>query len=113
MKTQQVMFSGFILAVGTLVSLTFGGEWLGTTETDWADAFVAFKQASFLGIWSVPVPNVSFFLVGAGALQNLDFAFFADGMALFQWLLMMTLGLGLTWGFFVIVIGVVQGLFRR
>jgi len=107
------MWMGLILAVGTMISLTFGGLWLGDEETAYAEAFVVFKQANILGIWSVTVPNITFFLVGARALLNLDFAFFTAEMAAVQWFLYMTIGLGLMWGFFTVAIGVVQGLFGR
>ena len=104
---------GLIFAAGTMISLTFGGLWLGSEEVEVANAFTVFKQANILGIWSVMVPNVSFFLVGAKSLMMMDFAFFEGEMALIQWLLFMTLGLGLMWGIFTVVIGVIQGLFKR
>lgn len=107
------MFMGFILAVGTIISLTFGGLWIGDEEVEMSNAFTVFRQAEILGTWSVMVPNVDFFLVGARSLMMMDFAFFSDEMALLQWFLYMTLGLGLMWGIYMVVISVVQGLFRR
>lgn len=113
MKSQQVMFMGWIFAVGTLISLTYAGLWLGSEEALVVDAVTVFKQTKILGTWSVMVPNISFFTVGARALMMLDFAFFSGGMEIFQWLLFMTLGLGLMFGFFTVVIQVINGLFRR
>ena len=114
MRQQYVMFMGFVLAIGTLISLSFSGQWLGSTEVELANAFTAFKQIDILGIWSVTVPNVTFFFVGMRALMNLNFAFFqGDAGALIQWVLYLTVGLGLMWGIFTVVIGVIQGLFRR
>lgn len=113
MRTQQIMFMGLIFATGTVISLTFGGLWVGSEEVDVANAVTVFKQAEILGTWAVTVPNISFFLVGAKALMMMDFAFFEGEMALLQWFLFMTLGLGLMWGIFIVIIGVIQGLFRR
>ena len=113
MRPQQIMFMGWLFAVGTLISLTFGGLWIGSEEVVMANALTVFKQANILGIWSVTVPNISFFLVGVKSLMMLDFAFFRGEAALIQWLLFMTIGLALMWGIFTIVIGVIQGLFRR
>lgn len=104
---------GLMLATGVTISLTFAGAWVGTTEMDIANSFAVFKQANILGLWSVMVPNLDFFLVGARALMMMDFAFFSGPMALLQWFLIMTFGLALMWGFFTIVIGVIQGLWRR
>lgn len=113
MRPQQIMFMGLILAAGTLVSLTFGGAWMGTSDLDVTNSLTVFKQADILGTWSVMVPNISFFLVGARALTMFDFAFFAGPMQILQWFLMMTIGLGFIWGVYIVVIGVTQGLFGR
>lgn len=107
------MFMGLIFAAGTLISLTFAGVWVGTEEVDVVNATNVFKQANILGIWSVTVPNITFFLLGAKALAMMDFAFFQGSWLLIQWIFYMTLGLGLMWGLFTVVIGVIQGLFRR
>lgn len=104
---------GLVLATGTLISLTFGGAWLGDEEVALANALTVFKQVTILGTWAITVPNPSFFLVGAKSLMMMDFAFFSGEMALLQWFGFMTLGLGLMWGIFTVVIGVIQGLFRR
>ena len=113
MRPQQIMFMGLVFAAGTIISLTFGGAWLGTEEVDVTNALSVFKQANILGTWSVTVPNISFFVIGAKALTMMDFAFFSGPMQLVQWFLMMTLGLAFIWGVYIIVIGVVQGLFGR
>lgn len=113
MRPQQIMFMGLILAAGTLISLTFGGAWLGSEEVEVANALTVFRQANILGTWSVMVPNISFFVVGMKSLMMMDFAFFGGSWALIQWILFLTIGLGLLWGFFTVVIGTVQGLFGR
>lgn len=107
------MWLGLIFAAGTLISLTFAGVGLGSEEVSVINAVSVFKQANILGIWSVMVPNITFFTVGARALMHLDFAFFGGSMGLVRWFLFMTVGLGAMWGFFTVVIGVIQGLFRR
>lgn len=113
MRTQQVMFMGFIFAVGTIISLTFAGIGMGSEELEIVNAVTVFKQANILGVWSITVPNITFFFVGMRSLMQMDFAFFTGGMLIVQWLLFMTFGLGMMWGIYTIVIGVIQGLFRR
>lgn len=115
MRTQYIMFMGFIFAIGTLVSLTFGGVGMSSTETSVVNSLTVFKQANILGTWSVMVPNISFFTTGMKSLMMMDFAFFSnmEGMEIIQWLLFMTLGVGMLWGIYTVVIGVIQGLFRR
>lgn len=113
MRPHQVMFMGLVLAAGTIVSLTFGGAWLGSAEIGLQESFTVFKQANILGTWAVTVPNITFFLVGARSLIMMDFAFFGGILSLAQWFLMLTIGLGLTWGFYTVMIGTIQGLFGR
>ena len=104
---------GLVFAAGTMVSLTFGGAWLGTSEVTVANSLTVFKQANILGTWAIMVPSIDFFLVGAKSLMLMDFAFFQGGAGILQWLLYMTFGLGLLWGFWSLVFGAIQGLFRR
>lgn len=113
MHPKQIMFMGLVFAAGTMISLTFSGAWLGTSEVEVVNAMAVFKQANILGLWSVTIPNIDFFLVGAKSLMMLDFAFFTGPLAIVQWFMFMTVGLGLLFGFFVIVITVIQSLWRR
>ena len=113
MRPQYAMFMGLIMASGTLISLTFGGAWLGSSDLEIANALTVFKQANILGLWSVTVPNIDFFLIGARALTMMDFAFFDGPMALLQWFFILTIGLGFLWGVYTVVIGVVQGVLGR
>ncbi|OGO00989.1 MAG: hypothetical protein A2Y58_03190 [Chloroflexi bacterium RBG_13_51_52] len=113
MRPQHMMFLGLIFAAGTIISLTFGGAWLGSTDLEVANAITIFKQANILGVWSITVPNISFFFTGAKSLMMFDFAFFNGSTAILQWFLFFTIGLGTMWGFYTVIIGVIQGVFTR
>lgn len=113
MRPHQIMFMGLMLAAGTVISLTFGGAWLGAGDVAITNSLTVFKQTSILGLWSIMLPNVNFFILGFKSLMMMDFAFFNGSMALVQWFLMLTFGLGLLWGVYMAIIYVVQGLFGR
>lgn len=104
---------GLILASGVMISLTFGGLWFGSSDVATANAFTVFKQVDILGLWSVTIPNIDFFMTGAKHLIMMDFAFFEGSNALIQWFGFFVFGLGLIWGIFIVVIGIVQGALRR
>ena len=104
---------GLVFAAGTMISLTFSGAWLGADEVEITNAMTVFKQANILGLWSVTIPNIDFFLVGFKSLMMMDFAFFTGALSLLQWFMFMTIGLELLFGLFVIVITVIQSLWRR
>lgn len=111
MRPQHIMFMGLIFAVGTIISLSFAGLWLGSEEVDVVNSVTAFKQANIAGVWSVTVPNITFFTTGVRALVNLDFAFFDGPMITLQWILYMVLGLGVAWGLFTVMIAVINSRF--
>lgn len=113
MHPKYVMFLGLMLAAGTIISLTFGGAWLDDTDLEVVNALTVFKQANIMGIWSVTVPNIDFFVTGAKALTMFDFAFFTGGLQLLQWFLMFTIGLGFIWGLYITIITIVSGVFTR
>lgn len=107
------MFLGLIFAAGTLVSLTFGGAWYGSSDMEVANTLTVFKQANILGIWSITVPNIEFFITGFRSLLMFDFAFFTGPVVILQWFLFFTIGLGTMWGLYMVIIGVIQGVFVR
>lgn len=117
MRPQHVMFAGLLFAGGTLISLTFGGSWLGSSDVSIVNSLTVFKEASILGIWSVTIPNVDFFFTGMKSVMMLDFAFFSSeggsGMLLVQWFMMFTVIFGIMWGLFTLIIGVVASRFGR
>lgn len=107
------MFLGLLLAGGTLISVTFAGDWLGASDLSTINSMSVFKDASLFGMWSVTVPNVDFFFTGMKSLMMFDFGFFNGGLQLFQWFLVLTIGLGALWGLYTVIIGIVQGVFSR
>ena len=113
MRPQYIMFLGLLFAAGTVISLTFSGAWLGTGDVEVTNALTVFKQANILGIWTVTLPNISFFLVGFKAIMMMDFGFFQGGLALLQWFFFLVIGTGALWGLYTVVILAFQGLFKR
>lgn len=113
MRPQYVMFLGLIFATGTLISLTFGGDWLGADDLAMANSLTVFKDANIVGIWSITVPNIDFFFTGMKSLMMMDFAFFEDGLQLVQWFFLMVISLGALWGLYTVIISVVQSAIGR
>jgi len=107
------MFLGFISAIGTMISLTFGADWLGETELSLTNSLTVFRDANIAGIWSISVPNVDFFFTGMKSLMMMDFGFFSGSLQLVQLLLLMTISVGALWGLYIVIIGVVQSALGR
>lgn len=113
MRPQYVMFLGLIFAAGTMVSLTFGGAWLGADDLAIANSLTVFKDATLFGVWSITVPNIDFFFTGIKSLMMMDFAFFTGPLELVQWFFLLVFSLGALWGLYVIIIGVAQSALGR
>lgn len=113
MRPQQIMFLGFTFMVGTMISLTFAGGWLDSTDVGIVNSLVAFRSVKLLGIWTISVPNLDFILTGIGSLLKMDFAFFRGEMVLLQWFFLMTLGAGTLFGLFTIAIVTISSIWRR
>jgi hypothetical protein len=113
MRSQYVMFLGLIFGAGTLISLTYGGNWLNSTDLEIANSMSVFKDASLFGIWSITLPNVDFFFTGMKSLLMMDFGFFPGTLSLLQWFMVLVISLGALWGIYTIIISVVQSAIGR
>lgn len=113
MSPKYIMGMGFIFMAGTLISLTFGGGWLGDTEANTLNSIAAFRSANVLGLWSIMVPNLDFLTAGIGALVQMDFAFFGGTMDLLRWFFICTISAGIMFGLFCVMIVTASNLWRR
>jgi hypothetical protein len=113
MRPQQIMFMGLLFTTGILLSLALGGSWLGDEDVSIANSLTVFKDVSFFGLFSFPVPNIGFFLIGLKALTMLDFAFFTGGFAIVQWVMFFVFVAGVIFGLFTIAIYVASGKLGR
>lgn len=113
MRPQHIMFLGFIMFIGIVISLTFAGGWFSSTDLGVMNSLAGFKSAKILGIWSIMVPNIDFITIGLGALVKMDFAFFGGTMGLLRWFFICVIGSATVWGIFTVVINTISGLWRR
>ena len=113
MSPKYIMGLGFIFLSGTLISLVFGGAWLGDTEIGALNSIAAFRSVNVLGVWSIMVPNLDFLISGIGAMVSMDFAFFGGGMEILRWFFLFTISAGVMFGIFTIMIVTASNLWRR
>lgn len=113
MRAKHVMWLGLILSAGTLISLTFGGSWLGDDDIAVTNSLAVFKDANILGVWAISVPNIDFFFTGMKSLMTMDFAFFTGSLEIVQWFFLMVISVGVMWGIYTVIISVVQSALGR
>lgn len=113
MRPQLVMFLGLLFAAGTLISLTFGGSWIGSDELEVANSLAVFRDITIANYWSVSAPNPDFFFTGLKSMMMLDFAFFTGSLQILQWILLLVIISGVLWGIFSLTISAIQGVISR
>lgn len=113
MRPQYVMFLGLVFAAGTIISLTFGGNWMGADELAITNSMTIFKEANILGLWTIMLPNFDFFFTGIKSLMMMDFAFFTGTTEILQWFFFLVICVGAMWGFFTVIISVAQSALIR
>lgn len=113
MRPQFIMFLGWIASAGTLISLTFGGDWLGSNDLDVVNSLTVFKEANLLNVWTITIPNVDFMFTGLKSLMMLDFGFFTGPLQLVQWVLFFVIIAAATWGIYTVIITVATSAIRR
>lgn len=113
MRPQHIMFLGLIFAAGTLLSLCLGSQWLGASDVATINSLQIFSNTNIFGIFSVPILNINYFLIGMKNLTALNFAFFTGEMALLQFVLVLVIISGILWGFFSTIIYLGMGLLNK
>lgn len=113
MRPHQVMFLGFLFFAGTVISLTFAGAWVSSTEVGILNSISGFVSTTILDRWTIQVPNINYVTTGIAALTKMDFAFFGGSLGLLRWLFICTIGAATVWGIFTIVIYSISGLWSR
>lgn len=72
-----------------------------------------FSDTKIFGLFSMPVPNLSFFLIGMKNLTTMNFAFFTGELAILKFVLIMVIISGVLWGFFSTIVYVGTSILNR
>ena len=107
-----IMFCSFLLVVGLLVSHIMAGTFFGDRETTLFNTLTVIRSYNIAGLFTIPWLNIDFFLVGIPRLINWDFAFFGGEAAILKYFFYV-IAIGLVWGIFPVVAGVISWALRR
>lgn len=107
-----IMFCAFMLIVGLLVSHVMEGTFFGTRERALMNTLTVIKTQSVFGMFSIPWLNLDFFTVGLPRLINWDFGFFGGEAETIKYFFYVV-SIGLVWGIFPVVVGVLAYALRR
>ena len=108
------MFCYFVFIVGTLLSLAVCGSWLGTEEVDTVKYLTGYTslELSAAGAWSIPKQFAGFFTHGLPSMLTWNYPFLDSGFgAIFKWVFLYPISIGVVWGLVEVFTPVIQGIF--
>ena len=108
----QIGFLAFLFAGMTWFNRIIEGNMIEADEIAIMNTMTITHSQSVFGLFSIPVINTDFFLVGIPRLVKWDYSFFGGNAALFQYFLY-SMTFALTFALFVIIIGVMSNYFAR
>ena len=110
MSVGLLIFMAFGFVGCTYVSRVLEGAWFSNTDVAIINNLTVFRSVEFLGLFSVPAPNLQFFTQGIPHLVMWDYPFFGGTYEIMQYMLY-SLSVGLVFGFFMVFVGVLRGRF--
>jgi len=112
MNYRLVGFLAFLFIGMTTLNRILEGAFIEASEVSYLNTLTITHSQSIFGLFSIPVLNTDFFLIGIPRLVKWDYSFFGGNAALFQYFLY-SLTFALAFALFVIIIGVVSQFFAR
>lgn len=113
MTPKLIMFCVFIFMIGTILSLTIEGAWMGEEEVTVMNELTGFTtlEVSGAGIWAIPKQIIGFFTHGVPKLIMWDYSFLDGTAAIFKWVVLFPISAGVIWGLALLFIPAIQGIF--
>lgn len=105
-------FLTFCFVGMTLVNRVLEGAFTNMAEINTLNAVLVFREISVFGLFTIPVPNMSFITEGLPRLVRWDYSFFGGNAAIIQYLLY-SLTAALSFLLFTLIIGLLYQYFGR
>lgn len=107
MSYRLVAFLAFAFIGATLVARALEGAYFSNTDIAIMNDLTVFRSVEFLGLFSVPAPNLDFFTEAVPHLVMWDYPFFGGTYEIFKFFLY-ALSSAAVFAFFMVVVGVLN-----
>ena len=107
-----IMFCAFCFIIGLITSHIMAGTYLNATDSATMNALTVIRTYNVLGLFTIPWLNADFFLVGIPRLIMWDFGFFGGEAEILKYFFYV-ITIGVIWGIFPIVAGILSYVLRR
>lgn len=105
-------FLAFLFAAFTYINRVLEGAMLQAGDVTVLNQVTVFRNIEVFGMFSIPVPNLSFITEGIPHLIKWDYSFFGGNAGLFQYL-MYSITAAVAFGLFALIVGILFGIFNR
>jgi len=112
MNYRLIGFLSFLFVGMTLLNRMLEGVLIAASEVAILNTLTITHDQTIFGLFTVPVLNTDFFFTGIPRLVKWDYSFFGGNAAIFQYLLY-SLTFAVTFGLFVLIVGMVGQYFAR
>lgn len=109
---QMIGFLSFLFVGLTLINRVMEGQFLASAEVAVLNNIMVFRELSVAGMFTIPIPNMSFITEGLPALVRWDYSFFGGNAVIIKYFLY-SLTAGLTFLVFSMIIGLLYQYFGR
>lgn len=109
---QLVGFLSFVFIGLTIINRILEGSFIAAADAAIVNSVVVFREISVFGLFSLPVPNISFITEGLGHLAKWDYSFFGGDAAIIQYFLYSITAM-LSFLIFTLIIGLLYNYFGR
>lgn len=105
-------FLAFCFVGMTLINRILEGAFIAANDVTILNQLTVFRDLELFGLFTVPVPNLSFITEGIPHLVKWDYSFFGGNAAVFQYFLY-SLTAALSFFLFMLVLGLLYQYFSR
>jgi len=109
---QLIGFVSFVFLGLTLINRVLEGTFVAAADSSIVNSVLVFREVSVFGLFTLPVPNISFITDGLGHLAKWDYSFFGGNSAIIQYFLYSITAM-VSFLLFTLVIGLLYQYFGR
>jgi hypothetical protein len=105
-------FASFLFVGFTLINRILEGAMIASSEMELLNQLTVFRSVEVLGLFSIPVPNLSFFTTAIPKLFTWDYSFFGGNSGIIQYLFY-SITAAASFGLFIVIVGTLINYFGR
>ena len=109
---QLVGFLTFCFMGLTLINRVLQGEFIAAGDASIVNAVLVFREVNVFGLFTMPIPNLTFITEGLAHLAKWDYSFFGGNAAIIQYFLYSITAM-MSFLIFTIIIGLLYQYFGR